>query len=103
MEKVHHIDGKRIVETTYDPSDTIERNAELRATGPVYFGSKNQRLELAASIPMEHVTALRNMGYDLLSPDPDERRRALVYIQQNQQVFMTTDKQMFARTRAKWQ
>jgi hypothetical protein len=57
----------------------------------------------AAVIPVEHIVALKNEGYDLLSPDPAEFRRALVYIQQNQQKFMATDKKVFSVHKPKWQ
>jgi len=105
MEKIHYdeLTDTLAIETIYDPTDTIEHNAALRASGPVYLGSKGQRMELAASIPLEHITALKNDGYDLMSADPDERRRALVYLQNNQPKFMATDKKMFARHRNSWQ
>ena len=88
-------DGKIITKTTYDVEPTFEQNAQLRASGPVVIGSKGQSLTLAASVPMEHVLALKNMGYDLLSPDRDEMRRALVFLQSEQGKFMTTDKKVF--------
>lgn len=97
------LEDKVVVETIYDPTATIEQNAIDRANGPVMVGSKGQQMMRVASIPMEHLIKLEQMGYDILSSDPDERRRALTYIQQNEQVWMTTDKQVFARSRPKWQ
>ncbi len=95
-------DGKIITKTTYDVEPTFEQNAALRAQGPVVIGSKGQSLTLAASVPMEHVLALKNMGYDLLSPDRDEMRRALVFLQSEQGKFMTTDKKVFTTRHQRW-
>lgn len=95
-------DGKIITKTTYDVEPTFEQNAQLRASGPVVIGSKGQSLTLAASVPMEHVLSLKNMGYDLLSPDRDEMRRALVFLQSEQGKFMTTDKKVFTTRHQRW-
>jgi hypothetical protein len=95
-------DGKIITKTTYDVEPTFEQNAQLRASGPVVIGSKGQSLTLAASVPMEHVLALKNMGYDLFSPDRDEMRRALVFLQSEQGKFMTTDKKVFTTRHQRW-
>lgn len=105
MEKVSYIESedKLVIETIYDPTPTIELAAELRQRGDVTVGSKGQEMLLAAVIDLDHITALKNEGYDLMSADPDERRRTLVYIQNNQQKFMATDRNVFARTRPKWQ
>lgn len=105
MEKTTYIESedRLVVETIYDAEPAIETAAEARAQGKVTFGSKGQEMMLACVIPLEHITALRNEGYDLLSPDPDEWRRALVYIQQNQHKFMATDKTVFSTKKPKWE
>lgn len=105
METYSYIEAedKLVVETSYDASQTIADNAAIRSGSPVTFGSKGQRMVLAASVPLEHVTALKNLGYDLLSPDQQEVRRALCFIQSEQASFLTTDKKMFALHRPKWQ
>lgn len=104
MEKLHYIEpeDKLVIETTYDATDVIEENAAIRAHGPVTFGSKGQQLVLAMRIPLDHVTALKNEGYDLFSADPQERRRAMLHIQANQAKFLTTDKKMIAERRQVW-
>jgi hypothetical protein len=104
MEKLHYIEDtdKLVVETIYDATDVIEENAAIRANGPVTFGSKGQQLVLAMRIPVEHVTALKNEGYDLFSADPDQRRRTLLYVQANQHKFLTTDKKMIAERKQIW-
>jgi hypothetical protein len=105
METISYIESedKLVIKTTYDATATIENNAAIRTGDPVTIGSKGQRMVLAASIPEEHVTALKNLGYNLLSPDQQEVRRTLCFIQSEQSAFLTTDKKMFALHRPKWQ
>lgn len=105
MEKVSYIESedKLVVETVYDATDAIETAAQARAQGKVTIGSKGQELTLACVIPEEHIVALMNEGYNLLSPDPAEFRRALVYIQANQHKFMATDKKVFSTVKPKWE
>jgi hypothetical protein len=93
-----------VIKTTYDAEPALKQAEEARRMGKVQIGSKGQELTLACVIPLEHIEAVKNSGHgDLLSPDPTEYRRALVYIQQNQQAFMATDKKVFANHRPKWQ
>jgi hypothetical protein len=105
MERSTYIESedKLIVETIYDAEPAIREAEEARRAGKVAIGSKGQELVLAAVIPLEHITALKNeTGLDLLSPDPAMYRAALVYIQQNQQKFMATDKKVFSTRKQKW-
>jgi hypothetical protein len=51
---------------------------------------------------MGHVVALKNEGYDLLSADPEVSRRAMLYVQQNQHKFLTTDKKMIGERKQSW-
>lgn len=92
------------IRTTYDPSAVIEANKEQRALGRQYLGvGKQTRLVHVARIDNDHIEALKNLGYDFHSPDPDERRRALLYIQNNEPVWMTVDGKPFASFKQKWQ
>jgi len=104
VEKLHYIEegDKLVTETIYDALPVIEENAMIRANGPAVMGQKGQQLVLAMRLPMGHVVALRNMGYDVLSADPDEARRAMLYVQQNQQMFLTSDKKLIADRKQKW-
>lgn len=104
VEKLHYEEehDRIIVETIYDADPVLEQNAALRASEPVTIGSKGQQLVLGMSLPLEHVEALKNMGYNLFSPDREEVRRAILYVQANQQMFLTTNKKMFADRPSKW-
>lgn len=106
MEKYSYLEAedKLVVETIYDAEPAILEAEAARQQGKVQVGSKGQGLVLAAVIPLEHITALKNeTGLDLLSPDPEMYRKALVYIQQNQQKFMATDKKVFSTVKPKWE
>lgn len=106
MERSTYIEAedKLVVETIYDAEPAILEAEAARQQGKVQVGSKGQELVLACVIPLEHITALKNAtGLDLLSPDPEMYRKALVYIQQNQQKFMATDKKVFSTVKPKWE
>jgi hypothetical protein len=106
MKKYHfdNIEQKLYEETIYDATDVVEANKALRNSGEkVTLGSKGQQMVLAARVDMDHVLALRNMGYDLLSPDPQEVRRALMYLQAEQNDFLTVEGKPFTMHRPKWQ
>jgi hypothetical protein len=90
------------VQTVYDPTATIEANKEERLTAPKHHISNGKALVKVMDIDAEHVLALRNQGYDLLSPDPDEWKRVLLYIQQNEPVWMTVNGKPIASFRQRW-
>lgn len=93
-----------VIKTTYDAEPALLAAEAARQAGKVQIGSKGQELTLACVLPLEHIEKIKNEGHgDLLSPDPAEYRRALVYIQQHEQQFMATDKKAFAIHRPKWQ
>jgi hypothetical protein len=105
MEKTEYIESedRLVVTTTYDATQAMEQAAILRSDKPVQIGANGRELVLAAVVPMEHIVALKNLGYDLLSPDPAEYRRALCYIQSEQSNFMAMEGNPFAMHRNKWQ
>jgi hypothetical protein len=91
------------IKTTYDPSALIDQNAAERAAGRQYLGvGKETRLVKIMSLDLGHIEALKNLGYDFFSPDPDERRRCLLYVQQNEPVWMTVDGKPIAQFKQRW-
>jgi hypothetical protein len=95
---------RMVVETVYDNSDLLEENAALRADGGMpTMGSKGQRMVLAARVSPGDIVRLRNLGYNLLSSDPSEAHRALVYLRDHEQKFLTTDKKVIADRKVIWQ
>lgn len=104
IEKRTYIESedKLVVQTIYDPTPVIDYNKAQKAEGRRYIGSKGQQMMHVARIDLDHVKALRNMGYDLLSPDPEEVRRALRFIQAEQQAWMTVDGKVIADKKQVW-
>lgn len=96
--------GKVVVETTYDAESALQEAEEARQRGGVLIGSKGQQMLKACVIPLDHITKVKEeSGFDLLSPDPEQWRMALAYIQANHQRFMATDKKVFTgREAQKW-
>lgn len=104
MEKFDYIESehKLVITTTYDPTDTIEANKEARALAPKHHISNGKLLTKVMDIDEGHIVALKNLGYNLLSPDPDEWKRALLYIQANEPVWLTVNGKPIASFRQRW-
>lgn len=56
----------------------------------------------AGRIHLGDVERLNNLGYNLLSSNPDEVRRALCYVQANEPHLLTLEGKPFARNRNTW-
>ena len=95
-------EGKMVVKTTYDSSHIITLNKEAQKAAPEGFGKFKGNLAHVGRIHMGDVIRLKNIGYNLLSCDPDEKRRALCYIQENEPHLLTVPGKPFARQRKKW-
>jgi len=93
---------KLIVKTSFDNSEALKENAQARDAKPENFGKYKGALCHVGSIHMGDVVRLKNLGYNLLSPDVDEKRRALCYIQTNEPYLLTVNGTPFARNRKKW-
>lgn len=93
------------VNTAYDPTPVIEANKRARAETPEFgkYNTSNSGLVHALRMTKDDVDRLFTMGYNLLSPDKDEFRRALMYIQQNEPWHIPVNGKPFARKRIKWQ
>lgn len=96
--------GKIVVQTTYDNSAVLRLNAAERAEkiDGAQFKPGVAGLAHVGRIDMGDVIRLKNIGYDLLSPDKDEVRRALLYIQSNEPHLLTVNKKPFAKVRSRW-
>lgn len=95
-------DHDRVVtRTTYDNSAVLSANEVARNDSPE-FGRYKGNLVHVGRIDEGDVIRLKNMGYNLLSPDPDEYRRALLYIQSNEPNLLTVPGRPFAKVRQTW-
>lgn len=99
--KYDQLEDKLIVKTTYDNSDVLKLNKEQRKEFGSYK-SKNTQLVHVGRIDEGDVIRLKNLGYNLLSPDKDEWRRALLYIQQNEPHLLTVPGKPFSKKRLVW-
>ena len=95
---------KIVTTTVYDIEPALRQAEADRQAGGVVIGSKGQQLLKACEFPIDHITRVKEeSGYDLLSPDPAQWRMALLYIQQNHQRLMSTEKKVFTgREAQKW-
>lgn len=104
QETVDYIESedKLVITTTYDATETLEANKEARALAPKHKISSGKLLTKVMEISEGHIVALRNIGYDLMSPDPDEWRRALLYIQTHEPYWLTVNGKPIAKFRQSW-
>lgn len=92
---------KLIVKTTYDSSDVVAANREAQKLAPE-FGRYKGTLAHVGRIHMGDIVRLKNLGYNLLSPDPEEVKRALLYIQSNEKDLLTVPGTPIAKKRQVW-
>lgn len=98
---VDELNNKIVNTVTYDNSDVLKVNAAERADridGPQYKGN----LAHVGRIDMGDIQRLYNLGYNLMSPDKEEVRRALLYIQSNEPHLLTVNGKPFAKKRNRW-
>ena len=93
-----------IVKTSYDNQSILDENKALRNSAPETGRYKKNFAGLThvAKIHEGDVVRLKNMGYDLLSPDPDEWKRCLLYIQQNEPYLLTVPGKPISKKRLIW-
>lgn len=92
---------KIVTRTTYDNSAVLSANEAERNAAPE-FGRYKGNFVHVGRIDEGDVVRLKNMGYNLLSHDPEEYRRALMYIQGNEPNLLTVPGKPFAKIRPKW-
>lgn len=94
-------EDKLVVKTTYDNSGIIEANKQARNDASEFQKYKGNLCHVGR-LHLGDIERLANMGYNLFSPDHDEVRRALVYIQENEPYLLTVPGKPFAKVRNKW-
>jgi hypothetical protein len=105
MKEISHYDeqsDKLVIQTSYDNTDVIEANKADQKKAPNIGRYKGDMVHVGR-IHEGDIVRLKNMGYNLLSPDEAEVRRALLYIQNNEQFMLTVPGKPFSKVRAKWQ
>ena len=97
-------EDKLTVTTTYDNTDVLEANNRQRIASPEFgrYKTSNAGLVHVGRIDEGDVIRLKNLGYNLMSPDPEEWKRCLLYIQQNEPYLLTVPGKPFSKKRNIW-
>jgi len=90
-----------VVKTQYDSSAVIADNIMTKNLQPE-TGRYKGNLVKVATIHMGDVVRLKNLGYNILSPDPDEVKRALLYIQSEEKALLSMPGTPFSKKRQSW-
>ena len=102
-ERVFIEDGKMVTHLSLDIEPLLNQNMEERLAQPKACQYKGKTLVKVASFSETDVNRLKNLGYNLLSPDPEEVKRALLYVQQNERYFLTVNGTPFAKKKTWWE
>lgn len=90
-----------IVKTSYDNRAVLDMNMAQRNAAPETGRYKGDLVHVGR-VHMGDIVRLKNKGYDLLSPDPDEVKRALLYIQSKEKQLLTVPGTPIAKKKAVW-
>lgn len=96
-------EDKLIVDVSYDAQPVLDQNKAIKnSKSSTTIQKYKGEMVHAASFAEGDVIRLKNMGYNLLSPDPEEVRRALVYVQSHEPHMMLVHGKPFTKQRVKW-
>lgn len=90
-----------VVKTSYDNRTVLADNAMTKNLQPE-TGRYKGNLVKVATIHLGDVVRLKNLGYNILSPDPEEVKRALLYIQSEEKAHMVMPGQPIGKRRQSW-
>lgn len=90
-----------IVKTTYDNSAVIADNIMTKNLAPE-TGRYKGNLVKVGSIHLGDIVRLKNIGYNILSPDPDEWKRALLYIQSEEKAHLSVPGTPIGKKKQAW-
>ena len=107
IKETYHYDemeDRLTVSTHYDALPVIDSNLRIKNSKSSKSIQKyNGDFVHVGRVHEGDIVRLRNLGYDLLSPNRDEVRRALVYIQENEPHLMLVHGKPFSRQKVTWQ
>ena len=89
------------VKTSYDNRLVLANNLAERNAAPE-TGRYKGNLVKVATIHLGDVQRLKNIGYNILSPDPDEVKRALLYLQAEEKGLMTVPGNPIGKKKHAW-
>lgn len=90
-----------IVKTSYDNRAVIADNIMTKKLAPE-TGRYKGNLVKVGRIHVGDVVRLKNLGYNLLSADPDEVKRALLYIQSEEKAHMSMPGTPIGKRKQSW-
>lgn len=90
-----------IVTTSYDNSAVIADNVMAKNLQPETGRYKGDLVKIG-SIHLGDVQRLKNLGYNLLSPDPDEVKRTLLYIQSEEKSLLSMPGNPIGKKKQSW-
>ena len=89
------------IKTSYDNRQVLADNLAERNAAPE-TGRYKGNLVKVGTIHLGDIERLKNEGFNLLSPDPDEVRRALLHIQGNERHLLTMPGTPIAKKKTQW-
>ena len=95
------LEDRLIVKTSFDNREVLKANMADRNAAPEHGRYKGNMCHVGR-VHMGDVVRLKNLGYDLLSPDPDQVKRALMYIQGNEKHLLTVPGNPIAKRKQMW-
>ena len=100
----NELEDELAVKYYYDAEPVLDSNKRIRNDKNSKAITKyDGNMVHAARFHPGDVQRLINLGYNLLSPDQAEVRRALVYVQENEPHLMLVHGKPFTKQRIKWQ
>jgi hypothetical protein len=90
-----------VVKTSYDNRSVIADNILTKNLQPE-TGRYKGNLVKVGSIHLGDVVRLKNLGYNILSPDPEEVKRALLYIQSEEKAHLSMPGTPIAKKKQAW-
>lgn len=90
-----------VVKTSYDSRAVMADNIMSKNLQPETGRYKGNFVKVG-SIHLGDVVRLKNMGYNLLSPDPDEVKRALLYIQSEEKAHLSMPGTPIGKRKQSW-
>lgn len=90
-----------VVKTSFDNRGVMDANLAARNAAPEH-GRYKGLMAHVGRIHLGDVVRLKNIGYDLLSSDPDQVKRALLYIQSNEKHLLTVPGNPIAKRKQTW-
>ena len=90
-----------VIKTSYDNRSVIADNIMTRNLQPE-TGRYKGNLVKVGTIHLGDVERLKNEGFNLLSPDPDEVKRALLHIQSNEKDLLSMPGTPIGKKKTRW-